>query len=67
VNYLHEYSDKPLVKDELIERLKEMEKKGHKMRVRRMGKDSDEIFWFFGKIHGLENIAFVEDEKLKNL
>lgn len=65
MNYLHEYSDRPFIKDELTERLKQMEMKGHKMRVRRMGKDSNDIFWHFGKIHGLENIALIPDEKLE--
>lgn len=64
MNYLHEYSDRPFIKDELTERLREMEKKGHKMRIRRMGKDRDDVFWHFGKIHGLENIALIPDEKL---
>lgn len=65
VKYLHEYSDRPFVKDELLERLRDMERKGHKMRVRRMGKDRDDIYWYFGKIHGLENIACIDDELLK--
>lgn len=65
IKYLHDYSDRPFVKDELTERLRDMERKGHKMRVRRMGKDRDDIFWYFGKIHGLENIACIDDETLK--
>lgn len=65
MNYLHEYSDRPFIKDELTERLKEMEMKGHKMRVRRMGKDANNTFWHFGKIHGLENIALIPDEQLE--
>ncbi len=28
--------------------------------VKRQGKDKDDIFWSFGKIHGLENIAFAD-------
>jgi len=34
-------------------------------RVKRLGKDLDDIFWSYGKIHGLENVAFVDSEKLK--
>ena len=30
-----------------------------------MGKDRDPMFWSFGKIHGLENIAFADAEELK--
>ena len=33
-------------------------------RVKRLGKDEDDIFWTIGKIHGLENIAFVDPAKL---
>jgi len=25
----------------------------------------DELFWSFGKIHGLENIAFADDKELE--
>lgn len=65
VNYLHEYSDRPFVKDELLARLEDLQKKGLKMRIRRMGKDLDDLYWTFGKIHGLENIAFAEEADLK--
>jgi hypothetical protein len=34
-------------------------------RVKVAGKDKDPIFWSFGKIHGLENIAFADPEELK--
>jgi hypothetical protein len=27
-------------------------------RVKRGGKDRDPLFWNFGKVHGIENIAF---------
>lgn len=65
VNYLHEYSDRPFVKDELLAKLEDMQNKGLKMRIRRMGKDLDDLHWHFGKIHGLENIAFAEEADLK--
>lgn len=64
MNYLHEYSDRPFVKDELLERLKDMQEHGHNMRIRRMGKDQDKFFFHFGKIHGLENVAYCDDEEL---
>ena len=28
--------------------------------VKRGGQDRDDLFWMFGKIHGLENIAFCD-------
>ena len=39
-------------------------KKYENKRVRRQGKDRDDIFWLMGKIHGLENIAFLTKEEL---
>ena len=33
--------------------------------VKRLGKDADDLFFQFGKIHGLENIAYVSEEDLK--
>lgn len=34
-------------------------------RVKRAGKDKDPMFWSFGKIHGLENIAFADPLEVK--
>lgn len=36
-----------------------------KVRIRRLGKDQDDFFWTYGKIHGLENIAYATEEELK--
>jgi hypothetical protein len=33
--------------------------------VQRAGKDKDETFWSFGKIHGLENLAFADPAELE--
>jgi hypothetical protein len=52
------------VKDELLERLAEMKRLGKNLRIRRMGKDEKDIFWAFGKIHGLENIIYVDKDEL---
>lgn len=38
---------------------------GKLFRVKRAGKDKDPMFWSFGKIHGLENIAFADPEEVK--
>ena len=35
-----------------------------KMRVKRLGPDADDNYWMFGKIHGLENIAYLTKEEL---
>lgn len=33
--------------------------------IKRLDKDLDDLYWHFGRIHGLENIAFVDDKKLE--
>jgi len=64
-DYLNEYSEEPLTGDRLKERLERMERVGRtNMRIKRAGKDLNNMFWHFGKIHGLENIAFLSDEDL---
>ena len=42
-------------------------KKYENKRVKRQGKDKDDIFWLMGKIHGLENIAFLTKEELDSI
>jgi hypothetical protein len=42
-------------------------KKYEHKRIRRQGKDRDDIFWLMGKIHGLENIAFLTKEELNTI
>lgn len=63
-NYLTQYGTEPLTKSEMtknlmIHALKEVDS-SKLFRVARRGKDRDPFFWSFGKIHGLENIAFVD-------
>lgn len=36
-------------------------------KIKRVGMDKDDLFWMFGKIHGLENIAFVDEEELNKV
>lgn len=38
---------------------------GKMFRVKRGGKDRDPMFWSFGKVHGLENIAFADPAEVK--
>jgi hypothetical protein len=68
-NYLAIYSTEPLTRNEMINVLALkgfQEFDVRKMfRVRRMGKDRDPMFWSFGKIHGLENIAFADEAEIK--
>jgi hypothetical protein len=35
-----------------------------KWKIKRAGKDKDDIFWSLGKIHGLENIAFLTEDQM---
>lgn len=36
-------------------------------RVKRMGRDKDDVFWAIGKVHGLENIAYLSEEQLEEI
>jgi len=67
-NYLDVYTSGPLTKAEMLNRIadgREVDADfANKFQVKRMGKDKDDLFWSFGKIHGLENLAFVDEEKL---
>lgn len=67
--YLTVYSTQPLTKNEMVDNLalqalKEFDL-GKMFRVKRGGKDTDPMFWSFGKIHGLENIAFADPAEVK--
>lgn len=35
-----------------------------KFKIKRRGRDKDDIFWQYGKVHGLENLAFASEEEL---
>jgi len=68
-NYLAIYSSKPFTKSEMTEKLvldalKEVNV-AKLFTVKRHGKDRNPMFWSFGKIHGLENIAFADPEEIK--
>lgn len=69
-NYLSLYSTDPMTKTEMIDNIalhtiKEFDI-GKIFRVKRAGKDQDDLFWSFGKIHGLENIAFADADEVKS-
>jgi hypothetical protein len=36
------------------------------MKIKRVGRDKDDMYWYLGKIHGIENIVNVSDEELLN-
>ena len=59
----------PLTEKELLEykinNEADMEAFAKKWRVKRLGKDENDLYWALSKVHGLENIAFADPEKLK--
>jgi hypothetical protein len=66
--YLSVYSSQPLTKNEMMDNLaihalKEFDL-GKMFQVKRGGKDRDPVFWSFGKIHGLENLAFADPKEV---
>lgn len=69
LSYLSMNTTEPLTRSELMEHigLKAMQKVDLSkiFRVKRAGKDLDDFFWSFGKIHGLENIAFADPEEIR--
>ncbi len=67
--YLSVYSTEALTKNEMMDNLalhalKEFDL-GRMFRVKRAGKDRDPMFWSFGKIHGLENLAFADPAEVE--
>ena len=67
--YLGQYTSKPFSRVELVDRamtvaLKNMDV-GKLFKVKQNGRDRDPMFWSFGKIHGLENIAFADPEEIR--
>lgn len=69
LDHLSMYDKDPLSKPELLEhmvkRISENTDLTKIFKVKRLGKDENPIFWSFGKIHGLENIAFCDDKALQ--
>jgi hypothetical protein len=68
VNYLAVYSTDPLTKNEMVDQLALTAMKefdfSKLFRVKRVGKDREPMFWCFGKIHGLENLAFASEDEI---
>jgi hypothetical protein len=63
-SYLSVYTTEPITKNEMIDNIALNALKQYDLanmfRVKRRGKDKDPFFWSFGKVHGLENIAFAD-------
>lgn len=69
-SYLSLYTTEPLTKSEMIDNIALNAMKnydlGSMFRVKRRGKDKDPFFWSFGKVHGLENIAFADPQEVRD-
>ena len=55
---------KPELLNQMVKRISEKEDLSKIFRIKRQGKDADDIFWSFGKVHGLENIAYCSNEDI---
>ena len=69
LDHLSMYGKDPLSKPELLDhlmkRVSQQTDLSQVFQVKRLGKDKNNIFYSFGKIHGLENIAFCDADELK--
>lgn len=67
-SYLDVYNSGPLNKAEMLNRFKQGKpvdpEFSKNFQIKRRGKDANDVFWKIGKIHGLENIAFMKDEDI---
>ena len=63
------YSNSPLTKADLLDKIADGQQVdpeyASKFRIKREGKDKDDLFWTYGKIHGLENLAFATEEEFR--
>jgi hypothetical protein len=68
-NYLDVYHSGPLTKSEMLNRIADGravdESFMRKFKIKRAGKDKDDIFWNYGKLHGLENLAYATQEEIE--
>lgn len=62
------YTSGPLTKAELLNRMADGlpvdPEFASKFQIKRRGRDKDDMFWTFGKVHGLENIAYLTEEQI---
>ncbi len=66
INYLANNSVNPMTREDLIGHYRlNFQEDNRIMRVKRRGKDKNDIFWSLGKVHGLENIKFLTNEQLE--
>lgn len=70
-NHLDIYTAGPLTKAEMLRRFKEGREVdadfASKFKIKRMGKDLNDIYWALGKIHGLENVVYLNEDTLNRV
>jgi DNA repair ATPase RecN len=72
-DYLQTYAKDPMTKKELKKhiatnaQLKDEEIKGKTKKIRRSGKDTNDVFWAIGKVHGIENIVYLTEEQIASV
>ena len=63
-NYLNMYETGPLTKASMLQKMNSGQgvdpEFSRKFQIKRRGKDKDDLFWMFGKVHGLENVALAD-------
>jgi hypothetical protein len=63
------YQNGPLTKADMLDRIntgKKIDSKFAKnFQIKRAGRDKDDTFYQIGKLHGLENIMFLDEDELK--
>lgn len=61
------YQNGPLTKADMLHRLNNGQKVDQKFaknfQIKRAGRDKDNYFWNWGKLHGLENIVYVDENE----
>jgi hypothetical protein len=68
--YLDKYTSGPPTKAEMLNRIAEgqpIEESGllDRYKIKRLGKDKDDVYWQLGKIHGIEYISWCTEEELQ--
>ena len=68
--YLDKYTSGPMTKAEILNKIADgtpIEESGllDRYQIKRFGKDANDLFWKFGKIHGLEYISHCTEDELR--
>lgn len=68
LDYLSKNHQGPMTKSDLLDytqnRVNGIPEGKH---IKRWGRDKNDVYWAIGKVHGLENIAYLSDEELERI